>query len=165
MHCCLQEQKNRIPAVQLRLPLCCLAETGWPWVHSLSLEVQLHCCCSVEHSYSTLAAATHLKTALQNSELLVSLVCTGMALARQQQQRIQQQEGPVGLGHDVPEAMLLSATGLGSNQAGLEVSGVGGAARVGAEHAGGWLDRDWTVIRQSTPAGVGLCENEPTCSD
>eukprot|EP00891_Asterochloris_glomerata_P003629 jgi/Astpho2/3629/fgenesh1_pg.00058_%23_26_t len=78
----------------------------------------------------------------------------GMALARQQQQRIQQQEGPVGLGHDVPEAMLLSATGLGSNQAGLEVSGVGGAARVGAEHAGGWLDRDWTGVQHQLVQGL-----------
>ena len=69
-----------------------------------------------------------------------------MALARQQQQRVQQQEGPASSEHDVPEAMLLSATGLGNNQAGLEVSGVGGAARVGAEHAGGWPDRHETKL-------------------
>ena len=109
------------------------------------------CSCSAVSkgpSHNTLAVAAHFNTALQCSETGVSPARTGLALARQQQQRLQQQEGPAGSGHDVPEAMLLSATGLGSNQAGLEVSGVGGAARVGAEHAGGWPDH---------------CETKHTC--
>ena len=119
------------------------------------------CPCSVS-SYSN--------AALQCSEIGVSLARIGMALARQQQQRIQQQQGPAGSGHDVPEAMLLSATGLGSNQAGLEVSGVGGAARVGAEHAGGWLHRcetkqtcwGWTARERVHLLGLTCCKYEST---
>ena len=138
MHCRLHEHESRISAVQLRLSQCCLAETGWPH-QVLSLDLQPNCCYSIGLPHDTLAAAAHSNTAQQSPETGVSLARVGMALARQQQQRVQQQESPAGSGHEVPEAMLLSATGLGSNQAGLEVSGVGGAARVGAEHAGGQL--------------------------
>ena len=140
MHYCPQEPKSRISAVQLHFSWCCLAETGWPCSQVLSLDLQLHCCHGMELHIIPLQRQS-LGTAVQCSGIVVCFARTGMALARQQQQRVQQQEGPAGAGHDVPEAMLLSATGLGSNEAGLEVSGIGGAARVGAELAGGCLDR------------------------